>query len=103
MQLIRIKVKGYDSGLVDSAVRKIMDVATRTGAVVKGPVPLPTRIKKWTVMRSSNIDKRSQESFELRTSIRLVDITQTNNKTVDALRFLELPAGIVTDVQILNK
>jgi len=103
MQIIRIKVRGFDAGLVDSSVKKILDVALRTGALVSGPVPLPTRIKKWTVLRSPNIDKRSQESFEQRTSIRLVDIKNTTQKTIDALMYLELPSGVIADIQILNK
>lgn len=103
MQIIRIKVRGFEAGLVDSSVKKILDVALRTGAQISGPVPLPTRIKKWTVLRSPNIDKRSQETFEQRTSIRLVDIKNTNQKTIDALMYLELPSGVVADIQILNK
>lgn len=103
MQVIRIKVRGYDAGLVDSSVRKVIDAAQRTGANVSGPVPLPTRIKKWTVLASPHIDKRSQESFERRTSIRLIDITNSTPKTIDALRYLELPAGVLTDIKILNK
>ncbi len=103
MQVIRIKVRGYDAGLVDSSVKKVIETALRTGARVKGPVPLPTRIKKWTVLTSPNIDKRSQEAFERRTSIRLVDITNTTPKTIDALTYLELPAGIVADIQIITK
>lgn len=103
MQIIRLKVRGFDSGLVDNAVKKIIDTAIRTGAQVSGPVPLPTRIRKWTVLTSPNIDKRSQEAFERRTSIRLIDITNMTQKTKDALTYLELPAGIVADIQILNK
>lgn len=103
MQVIRIKVRGYDSGLVDASVKKVIDTALRTGAKVAGPVPLPTRIKKWTVLRSPHIDKRSQETFERRTSIRLLDITNSTPKTIDALTYLELPAGIVADIQIITK
>jgi small subunit ribosomal protein S10 len=103
MQVIRIKVRGYDAGLVDTSVRKVIDTALRTGAKVAGPVPLPTRIKKWTVLTSPNIDKRSQETFERRTSIRLIDITNSTPKTIDALRYLELPAGVLTDIRILTK
>lgn len=103
MQVIRIKVRGFDAGLVDSSVKKILDIALRTGAQASGPVPLPTRIKKWTVLRSPNIDKRSQETFEQRTSIRLVDIKNSNQKTIDALQYLELPSGVAADIQIINK
>lgn len=103
MQIIRIKVRGFDSGLVDNSVKKILDIALRTGAQVSGPVPLPTRIKKWSVLRSPHIDKRSQEQFEQRTSIRLVDIKNTTQKTIDALTYLELPSGVLADIQIINK
>lgn len=103
MQVIRIKVRGFDAGLVDSSVKKILDIVLRTGAQAAGPVPLPTRIKKWTVLRSPNIDKRSQETFEQRTSIRLVDIKNSNQKTIDALQYLELPSGVAADIQIINK
>lgn len=103
MQIIRIKVRGFDSGLVDNSVKKILDIALRTGAQVSGPVPLPTRIKKWSVLSSPHVDKRSQEQFEQRTSIRLVDIKNTTQKTIDALTYLELPSGVVADIQIINK
>jgi len=103
MHVIRIKVMGFDSGLVDSSAKKVIDTAVRTGAKVSGPVPLPVRLKKWTVLSSTFIDKRSQESFERKTSIRLIDITNSTSKTIDALTYLELPAGIVADIQIINK
>ncbi len=103
MQIIRIKVRGFDSGLVDNSVKKILDIALRTGAQISGPVPLPTRIKKWSVLRSPHVDKRSQEQFEQRTSIRLVDIKNTTQKTIDALTYLELPSGVIADIQIINK
>lgn len=103
MQIIRIKVRGFDSGLVDNSVKKILDIALRTGAQASGPVPLPTRIRKWSVLSSPHIDKRAQEQFEQRTSIRLVDIKNTNQKTIDALTYLELPSGVVADIQIINK
>ncbi len=103
MQVIRIKVRGYEANLVDASVKKVIETALRTGAKVAGPVPLPTRIKRWTVLSASNIDKRSQEAFERRTSIRLIDILETTPKTIDALTYLELPAGIVADIQIINK
>lgn len=102
-QVIRITVRGYDSGLVDSSVKKVIDTAVRTGAKVSGPVPLPARLKKWTVLASTNIDKRSQEAFERKTSIRLIDITNSTPKTIDALTYLELPAGIIADIKIINK
>lgn len=103
MQIVRIKVKGYDNKVVDASVKKIIDTCKRTGAKVSGPVPLPTRIKRWTVLRSPNIDKRSQETYELRVSVRLLDIVEMNNKTVEALKHLELPAGVTTDIKVINR
>ncbi|GIW57589.1 MAG: 30S ribosomal protein S10 [Candidatus Dojkabacteria bacterium] len=103
MQIIRIKIRGFESVLVDTAAKKIVDIAIKTGAQVAGPVPLPTRIKRWTVLRSTNIDKRSQETFELRTSIRLIDIKNSNQKTIDALQYLELPSGVAADIQVIDK
>ncbi|BDQ04912.1 MAG: 30S ribosomal protein S10 [Candidatus Dojkabacteria bacterium] len=103
MQIIRIKIKGFEPVIVDTAAKKIVDIALMTGAQVAGPVPLPTRIKKWTVLRSPNIDKRSQETFELKTSIRLIDIRNSNQKTIDALQYLELPSGVAADIQVIDK
>ena len=103
MQVIRIKIKGYDSSLVESAIKKIVNVCRGTGALVSGPVPLPTRIKRWTVLRSPNIDKRSQETYEMRISSRVVDIINSNQRTIDSLKYLELPSGISADIKIINK
>lgn len=102
MQILRIKLKAYDPGLIESACKKIVETVIRTGAKVRGPVPLPTRVKKWTVIRSPFIDKRSQEAFEQRISSRLVDIVDSNSKTVSSLQSLVLPAGVSVDIKVIN-
>ena len=97
-QKIRIRLKAYDHRVLDQSVRQIVDTAERTGAVVVGPVPLPTRIEKFTVIRSPFIDKDSREQFEIRTHKRLIDVVEPASKTIDALVRLNLPAGV--DVEI---
>ena len=97
-QKIRIRLKAFDYRLIDQSALEIVDTAKRTGAVVHGPVPLPTRIERYTVLRSPHIDKKSREQFEIRTHKRLVDIIQPTGKTIDALNKLSLPAGV--DVKI---
>lgn len=98
MQRIRIKLKAYDHRLLDQAVKEIVESVKRTGARISGPVPLPTRKEIYTVLRSPVIDKKSREQFELCTHKRLIDIYEPTSKTIDALRKLNLPAGI--DVEI---
>jgi small subunit ribosomal protein S10 len=97
-QKIRIRLKAYDHRVLDQSVRQIVDTAERTGAMVVGPVPLPTRIEKFTVIRSPFIDKDSREQFEIRTHKRLIDVVEPSSKTIDALVRLNLPAGV--DVEI---
>jgi small subunit ribosomal protein S10 len=97
-QKIRIRLKAYDHRVLDQSVRQIVDAAERTGAVVVGPVPLPTRIERFTVIRSPFIDKDSREQFEIRTHKRLIDVVEPSSKTIDALVRLNLPAGV--DVEI---
>ena len=97
-QRIRIRLKAYDHRVLDQSVQKIVDAAERTGAVVVGPVPLPTKIEKFTVIRSPFIDKDSREQFEIRTHKRLIDVVEPSSKTIDALVRLNLPAGV--DVEI---
>jgi small subunit ribosomal protein S10 len=97
-QKIRIRLKAYDHRILDQSAKKIVDEAERTGAQVAGPVPLPTRIEKFTVMRSTFIDKDSREQFEIRTHKRLIDIIEPTSKTIDALTRLNLPAGV--DIEI---
>jgi small subunit ribosomal protein S10 len=99
-QKIRIKIKGFDHKLVDQAAEQIVETVERTGAVVSGPVPLPTRIEKFSVIRSPFIDKDSQEQFEIRTHKRLIDIIETTSKTIDALTGLILPSGVEIDIKL---
>lgn len=98
-QKIRIKLKGFDHKILDQAAQQIVEALERTGAVVTGPVPLPTRIKKMGVIRSPFIDKDSQEQFEIRTHKRLIDIVETTSKTIDALTNLNLPSGVGIDIK----
>ena len=97
-QKIRIRLKAYDHKLLDQSAGEIVETAKRTGAKVVGPIPLPTRINKFTVLRSPHVDKKSREQFEIRTHKRLIDIVQPTNKTIDALNKLSLPAGV--DIKI---
>jgi small subunit ribosomal protein S10 len=99
-QKIRIRLKGFDHKLVDQAAEQIVETVERTGAVVSGPVPLPTRIQKFSVIRSPFIDKISQEQFEIRTHKRLIDIIETSSKTIDSLTSLNLPAGVEIDIKL---
>jgi len=99
-QRIRVKVKGFDHKLVDQSASRIVETAERTGAIVVGPVPLPTRIAKFCVIRSPNIDKDSREQFEIRTHKRLIDILQPTSKTVDALSQLDLPSGVEVNIRL---
>ena len=99
-QKIRIKLKGFDHKIVDQSALQIVEAVERTGAVVSGPGPLPTRIQKFSVIRSPFIDKDSQEQFEIRTHKRLIDIIETSSKTVDALTKLNLPSGVDIDIKL---
>ncbi|MEW6143245.1 MAG: 30S ribosomal protein S10 [Chloroflexota bacterium] len=99
-QKIRIKIRGYDHRLVDQSARQIVETAERTGAVVAGPVPLPTRIEKFCVIRATNIDKDSREQFEIRTHKRLIDILEPTSKTIDTLTQLNLPSGVEIDIKL---
>lgn len=99
-QKIRIKLKGFDHRLVDQSAQQIFEAVESTGAVAVGPVPLPTRIQKYSVIRSPFIDKDSQEQFEMRTHKRLIDIVQTTSKTIDALTKLNLPSGVEIDIKL---
>ena len=93
-QKIRIRLKAYDHKLLDQAAREIAETATRTEAKVAGPIPLPTKISRYTVLRSPHIDKKSREQFEVRTHKRLMDILEPNQNTLDALMKLDLSAGV---------
>ena len=95
---IRIRMEAYDHSVLDQSAVDIVDTAKRTGAVVHGPIPLPTRIERYTVLRGPHVDKKSREQFEIRTHKRLIDIVQPTGKTIDALNQLSLPAGV--DIKI---
>ena len=97
-QNIRIRLKAFDHRLIDNSAREIVDTAKRTGAQVKGPIPLPTKMERFTVLISPHVNKDARDQYELRTHKRLMDILEPTDKTVDALMKLELPAGV--DVQI---
>lgn len=97
---IRIRLRAYDFRALDKSVLEIVDTAKRTGAKVAGPIPLPTRIEKWTVNRSPHVDKKSADQFELRTHKRLLDIVEPTTRTVDELKKLNLPAGVDITIKI---
>jgi small subunit ribosomal protein S10 len=97
-QKIRIKLKSYDHNLVDKSCERIVRAVKTTGAIVNGPIPLPTRKEKYTVLKSPHVNKKAREQFQLCTYKRLVDIYSSSSKTIDALMKLELPSGV--DVQI---
>jgi small subunit ribosomal protein S10 len=99
-QRIRIRLKAYDHRILDQSAMQIVDTAQQTGARVSGPVPLPTEINKFTVIRSPFIDKDSREQFEIRTHKRLIDIIEPTNKTVEALTRLNLPAGVDIEIKL---
>ena len=99
-QKIRIKLKGFDHKILDLSALKIVEAVERTGAVVSGPIPLPTRIEKFSVIRSPFTDKDSQEQYEIRTHKRLIDIIETTSKTIDALAKLSLPSGVDIDIKL---
>ncbi|MBU1016559.1 MAG: 30S ribosomal protein S10 [Patescibacteria group bacterium] len=95
---IRVRIKGYDTKVVDESTSKIVDTAIRTGAKVAGPVPLPTKMEKITVISGPHIDKRSGEHFEVRTHVRLIDILEPTVSTIDQLSHLSLPSGVGIEI-----
>ena len=97
---VRIKLKSFDHKILDQSAGQIVEAVERTGAVVSGPVPLPTHIQKFSVIRSPFIDKDSQEQFEIRTHKRLIDIVEMTSKTIDALTKLDLPSGVDIDIKL---
>jgi len=99
-QKIRIKMKSYDHRLLDKSVVEVVSVAKKTGARVVGPIPLPTKISRYTVLRSPHVDKKSREQFEIRVHKRLLDILEPTPKTVDMLAKLDLPAGIDVEIKL---
>jgi small subunit ribosomal protein S10 len=98
-QRIRVKLKSFDVKLLDKSAAKIVATTNRSGAKVAGPIPLPTKIEKFCVLRSPHVNKTSREQFEIRTHKRLVDIVNPNSDTVEALMKLELPAGVSVDIK----
>ncbi|MCH8197399.1 MAG: 30S ribosomal protein S10 [Proteobacteria bacterium] len=99
-QNIRIRLKAFDHRLLDQSTSEIVSTAKRTGAQVRGPIPLPTKIEKFTVLRSPHIDKKSREQFEIRTHKRLLDILDPTPQTVDALMKLDLAAGVDVEIKL---
>ena len=99
-QKIRIKLKAYDHRVLDQSVQEIVDATRRTGARISGPIPLPTRISKYTVQRSVHCDKNSREQFEIRTHKRLLDILEPTPQTVDALMKLDIAAGVDVEIKL---
>ena len=98
-QSIRIRLRAYDSRLLDKSTLDIVETAKRTGARVAGPIPLPTRIEKFSVNRSPHVNKKSAEQFEIRTHKRIIDITEPNARTIDALNRLVVPAGVFVKIK----
>jgi len=99
-QNIRIRLKAFDHRVLDQSASEIVNTAQRTGATVRGPIPLPTRIEKYTVLRSPHIDKKSREQFEIRTHKRVLDIVDPTPQTVDALMKLDLAAGVDVEIKL---
>ena len=99
---LRIKVRAYDSKIIDNSVRQIVDTAVRNGAEVIGPVPLPTEIHKYTVNRSSFVHKNAREQYEMRVHKRLIDIVNPSQKTIGALTNLNLPAGVDIEIKMVS-
>jgi len=99
-QKIRIRLKAFDYKLIDQSAQEIVDTAKRTGAIVKGPIPLPTKKERYDLLRSPHVNKKSRDQFEIRTHLRLMDIIDPTDKTVDALMKLELAAGVDVEIKL---
>ena len=99
-EMIRVRLKAYDHQLIDSSAAKIVDTAKRNGASVSGPIPLPTKKEVVTILRSPHVNKDSREQFERRTHKRLIDILNPNQKTIEALMSLDLPAGVEIEIKL---
>jgi small subunit ribosomal protein S10 len=100
-QKIRIRLKAFDHKLLDQSAVEIVDTAKRTGARIAGPIPLPTKIERYTVLRSPHVDKKSREQFEIRTHKRLLDILDPTQQTIDALMRLDLSAGVEVEIKMV--
>ncbi len=99
-QKIRIRLKAFDHRMIDRSAQEIVDTAKRTGAVVRGPIPLPTRIERYTLLRSPHVNKKARDQFEIRTHKRIMDIIEPTDKTVDALMRLDLPSGVDVEIKL---
>ncbi len=99
-QKIRIKLRGYDHRLIDQSTTEIVERAKRTGARIAGPIPLPTEINRYTVLRSPHVDKKSREQFEIRTHKRVIDILDAKQQTIDALMKLDLASGVDVEIKL---
>ena len=99
-QIIRIRLKAFDYRVLDTSTKEIVSTAKRTGAQVRGPIPLPNKIERYTVLRSPHVDKKSREQFEMRTHKRLLDIVDPTPQTVDALMKLDLAAGVDVEIKL---
>ena len=99
-QKIRIRLKAFDHRVLDQSTGEIVQTARRTGAEIRGPIPLPTQINRYTVLRSPHVDKKSREQFEIRTHKRLIDIMDPSSRTVDVLTRLDLPAGVDIEIKL---
>lgn len=99
-QNIRIRLKGYDHVLIDKSAEEIVETAKRTGAMVKGPIPLPTKKERFDVLRSPHVNKASRDQLEIRTHLRLMEIVEPSDRTIDALMKLDLPAGVDVEIKL---
>jgi len=99
-QRIRIRLKAFDHRMIDRSAQEIVDTAKRTGALVKGPIPLPTRIERFTLLRSPHVNKKARDQLEIRTHKRIMDIIEPTDKTVDALMKLDLAAGVDVEIKV---
>jgi small subunit ribosomal protein S10 len=99
-QKIRIRLKAFDHRMIDKSALEIVETAKRTGAVVRGPIPLPTRIERYTLLRSPHVNKKARDQFEIRTHKRIMDIIEPTDKTVDALMRLDLPSGVDVEIKL---
>ena len=97
---VRIKLKAYDHRILDNAAVRIVETVKRSGGIISGPVPLPTEIQKYTILRSVHKDKDSREQFEMRTHKRLIEIKNTSKETMDALKHLEIPSGVSIEIKL---
>ena len=102
-QKIRIKIKSFDHKVIDETAKLIIDNAVRTGAMVAGPIPLPTKIEKFTVNKSTFVHKNAREQFEMRTHSRLIDITESTPHTIESLSNLSLPAGVEIEIKMIQE